>query len=268
MDNKLLYENGSDYIIYFIPSNPGIIDFYELFFDHLYEICENNISIHAYGHLGHSKNYLDKNVYDLLDQIKYHNSNLKKLYKNNKNKKFILIGHSLGAYILSHICLSIPKKAVYKKILLFPAIENLGKSLYGRFINWFIYPLRYFFLLCIYILSFLPDFFVRIILMFFFGNISFHRATKKIIDPNVFINCMCVFRDEVEYIKDTNVLEDDDKNVFYLNSKDGWCPSNNYHNKILRDFEEAKIIVTDIDNCFILDNYKKVCQDIKNIIFQ
>ncbi|KAL8867671.1 MAG: hypothetical protein Q9174_005511, partial [Haloplaca sp. 1 TL-2023] len=148
------FENSSekeqDYLIFHIPGNPGLIDFYDPFLSILHTSlsASSNANFHVYGHslagfsngdkhsgastqlagLGRQIEYVDDILYDQVERI----------WDGTKREpKVILMGHSVGAYILLEIIQRHRKRVENKDvkdfdliggILLFPTITHIARS--------------------------------------------------------------------------------------------------------------------------------------------
>ena len=149
------FEDIQDYLIFFIAGNPGLISYYKPFLSRLRALLEYNSSDGARFHIcGHSykgfeispysekpsqplglKEQIDHQEDLLAHHVKYQHDSI------GKPPKVILIGHSVGAYVVLQMIQRhwemIDKKDVEDfdligGILLFPTIENIAQSPMGR----------------------------------------------------------------------------------------------------------------------------------------
>jgi len=111
-----------------IPGNPGIIDFYEPFIELLYEKLGQLYDIIGVAHAGHSELF-DPKVHSLDDQIQHKIDVLHYLLSKNAQSHFILIGHSVGAYISLKIWSKRKDLGIRKVVCLFPTIKHLWNGL-------------------------------------------------------------------------------------------------------------------------------------------
>ena len=142
-----------DYLLFFLSGNPGVISFYEPFLTKVHELRSRSAHprFHICGHsykgfeLSPDASRLDS-PYSLNDQIEFQE---KLLYDHVKNHlpssgtpKVILVGHSVGAYILLEL---IARHKAYIQshedqddidligaILLFPTVADIAQSPLGR----------------------------------------------------------------------------------------------------------------------------------------
>ncbi|KAF2205582.1 hypothetical protein GQ43DRAFT_436920 [Delitschia confertaspora ATCC 74209] len=154
------------YIIYFITGNPGLIEYYRTFHTHLYALLSTsnqNVDFQIYGRSlsgfevdNSSTDNTNKNrvapPYSLQDQIQNSGKALEDLINSLVNQgikapQVILIGHSVGSYILLELIRSFreglikaPEKNVkiVGGICLFPTVTHIAKSASGRRAGWLI----------------------------------------------------------------------------------------------------------------------------------
>lgn len=146
-------DSAQDYLLYFISGNPGIISFYEPFLSKLHKLrsISSNPRFHICGHSykgfeisPHAQNLggpfsLEQQIQDqenrLYHHVKHHS------FAASKPPKVILMGHSVGAYILLELVrrhkeyIDRSQQAdvdLIGAILLFPTIEDIAKSPLGR----------------------------------------------------------------------------------------------------------------------------------------
>jgi len=135
---KLASTNKELLVFVIIPGNPGCIQFYEKFAQVL---CDStNTSVWGVSHTGHAQSDRNSNLEHpkLLDcglesQIEHKISYLENEVFQ-KAEKVILIGHSIGCYIILHIMDRMKQResAILKSILLFPTIERMKLSPQGK----------------------------------------------------------------------------------------------------------------------------------------
>ena len=154
-----LIESGAetqDYLIYFITGNPGLILYYQPFLSRLHSLLISVSSTEsARFHLcGHSlKGFefqnnpyaeIPRHPLSLGEQIQYQEDLLYKHVKSHRERtgntpKVILMGHSVGAYILLELIKNHPKRIeggeedfdLIGGILLFPTITHIAQSPLG-----------------------------------------------------------------------------------------------------------------------------------------
>jgi len=152
-------------IVYLIPGNPGLVEFYDQFIAHLLDCTSSawtqqqqlaGCEVVCAGHLGHSlrhnsnldfrflENFKLWNQFphpravgsaSLSDQLDYHSQLIANIIHhgipNPAKTKLIIIGHSVGAYIATKLLERYPTRIAHM-IGLFPTISQIGRSPNGR----------------------------------------------------------------------------------------------------------------------------------------
>ncbi|KAF3934940.1 hypothetical protein ABW19_dt0207846 [Dactylella cylindrospora] len=138
-----------DYAIVHIPGNPGLISYYSTFLSALSgylsdtEIpsCLFTVFGASLGGFDVSKKPKDSGVntykfYSLQDQITRQVEILEHLISHRPQTKIILMGHSVGSYILLETLRNLKEKGLGGNIIggigLFPTLTHIGKSRSGR----------------------------------------------------------------------------------------------------------------------------------------
>lgn len=149
--------NAVEYLIFHIPGNPGLIPYYDPFLSALHALLESSPALRSYNfHLcGHSLTGFQTTEGDvpplagLQDQITYIDDLLYKQvdeirHRTGRTPKVILMGHSVGAYILLEIIrrhrdriesLAAEDFDLIGGILLFPTITHIARSPSGIVAN-------------------------------------------------------------------------------------------------------------------------------------
>lgn len=88
--------------------NPGLVEFYTPFLTAIHEKCLRRLSIFAHAHVGHTtcldKSYQDSAATRLASQVQ---ATIEAVDAARTNyHKIVLIGHSVGAWIVLQVCLS------------------------------------------------------------------------------------------------------------------------------------------------------------------
>ncbi|KAL8904867.1 MAG: hypothetical protein Q9207_002990 [Kuettlingeria erythrocarpa] len=145
--------DAQEYLIFHIPGNPGLISFYDPFFSTLHALLEDTPALQACNfHIcGHSFAGFETSVQDapgsvelagLEKQIAYIEEHLYARvddirHATGSTPKVILMGHSVGAYILLEIIRRHRKQIESKRyqdfdliggVLLFPTITHIARS--------------------------------------------------------------------------------------------------------------------------------------------
>ena len=158
-----IFENCKIPLVFvIIPGNPGCIQFYEKFADVL--SSSTNVPVWGVSHTGHVQadknlNFNHPNVLDCgLDRQIEHKIDYLEQEVFAKAEKVVLIGHSIGCYIILHIMdrMKHRETAMCKSVLLFPTIERLKQSPKGKLMTPLLSNVRWLFALSIWIVRFLP----------------------------------------------------------------------------------------------------------------
>lgn len=118
--------------IIIIPGNPGVVDFYTLFVDTLFSNLEGKHEVVAVAHAGHTGTPVENKIFSVEDQIQHKIDVLEHLRKESVHKtntNFVLIGHSVGAYICLKVLKRRPDLGVINVVNLFPTIKHLWQGL-------------------------------------------------------------------------------------------------------------------------------------------
>ncbi|KAF1966509.1 hypothetical protein BU23DRAFT_544378 [Bimuria novae-zelandiae CBS 107.79] len=149
------------YIIYFITGNPGLIEYYRTFLTHLYGLltrdAPSSTVFHVFGRSlsGFEIDFAsreakldsdDRPPYGLQEQITRSQEALENLVRDVKNRegardvRIILMGHSLGTYMLLEVIRRVREKAKLERdapkiiggVCLFATVVDIAKSDSGR----------------------------------------------------------------------------------------------------------------------------------------
>lgn len=146
-------KEGPKTILLFVPGNPGLVEYYTDFLEEIYRnsgplleiyggmstICrstreETFADCAIVSHLGHSVGphcYLQENpgkLYSLQDQIE-HKVNCFDILRRDHNEEdttFILMGHSIGAYICAEVLKNRQTQPIKRLIALFPTLRDIA----------------------------------------------------------------------------------------------------------------------------------------------
>ena len=161
--DKICYEDSresapdtQDYLIYFLTGNPGLILYYQPFLSKLHSLLASCSStdaarFHICGHSLRGFEFqndkiveLPKEPLSLAKQIEYQEDLLYNHIRSHRERtgntpKVILMGHSVGAYILLELIKNHPKRIeegeqdfdLIGGVLLFPTITHIAQSPLG-----------------------------------------------------------------------------------------------------------------------------------------
>lgn len=141
------FQHPRNTLIFFITGNPGLIEFYTNYLNTLHSLLlpgsnasQNQIHIYGQSMAGFSDDQTSlKGVpYSLEDQIQILESSLNNLCTSSETQdapaydNVVLIGHSVGSYILLELIRRVRKSpstiAIDAGILLFPTVTHIAQS--------------------------------------------------------------------------------------------------------------------------------------------
>ncbi|GAA6108657.1 lipid droplet-associated hydrolase isoform X2 [Tachysurus ichikawai] len=179
-----------------------------------------------------------------------------------RDTHLILIGHSIGCYIILEMMKRDPELKVVKSVLLFPTIERMASSPQGKVMTPVLCHLRYIVYLPIFLLSLLPERLkagmVQIVLRNMHSlDTSCVPATLSLINVDCAANAMYMGSQEMRMVLDRDNLtiqQHLDKLIFYYGATDHWCPVQ-YFQDIRRDFPDGDVRLCErgLRHAFVLD---------------
>uniref|UniRef100_A0A3B4A3B7 Lipid droplet-associated hydrolase n=1 Tax=Periophthalmus magnuspinnatus TaxID=409849 RepID=A0A3B4A3B7_9GOBI len=167
----------------------------------------------------------------------------------------VLIGHSIGCYIILEMMKRNPELKVLKAVMLFPTIERMAQTPQGRVVTPVICQLRYVAYFPVFLLSLLPESLkhglVRLAVYIYsrlspLSNFRTHCA-----------NAMYMGGQEMKKVLDRDnatIKKHLHKLIFYYGAADHWCPVE-YYNDIKRDFPDGDFRLCESGFChaFVLN---------------
>ncbi|XP_035599057.1 lipid droplet-associated hydrolase [Oncorhynchus keta] len=260
-----------------IPGNPGVVGFYKTFMQTLHQTLGRRYPVWAVSHAGHCvpPDTMDMiedptvmaagDVFGLNGQIEHKLAFLTEHVP--RDSRLVLVGHSIGCYLILEMMKRDPELQVVKSVMLFPTIERMAATPQGRVMTPVLCRLRYVAYLPIFLLSLLPDvlktFMVKLV---FRGLRSLDHSTVpptvSLINVDTAANAMYMGSQEMlEVLERDNftINQNLDKLVFYYGASDHWCPVQ-YYQEIKRKFPEGDIRLCSrgIRHAFVLDAGKEV----------
>ncbi|XP_071940911.1 lipid droplet-associated hydrolase-like isoform X2 [Antedon mediterranea] len=234
--------------------------FYEVFMEELFLKGEKKIPVWGISHAGHHKRSTiigqptneeikdvenSPDIHSLKGQIKHKIAFIKNHIP--ANKKLILIGHSIGCYIILKMMDELPRRKVIKSYLLFPTIERMLVSPNGVILGPILMYLRWLAILPVYFLSLLPqDLQSRLIGWHFRSNKvpgCAIRGALNLFDPTVAANASYMASQEMHEVKNCDhklVQRHLSKLCLYYGTSDRWCPVQ-YYSEIKEHFPDGDI---------------------------
>uniref|UniRef100_A0A3B4YHD2 Lipid droplet-associated hydrolase n=1 Tax=Seriola lalandi dorsalis TaxID=1841481 RepID=A0A3B4YHD2_SERLL len=246
--------SGHKILFLIIPGNPGVVGFYKTFMQTLHSMFGYHHPVWAVSHAGHcvppdSMDMVQEaDVFGLNGQIEHKLAFLRKHVPKETN--LILVGHSIGCYIILEMIKRDPELKILKAVMLFPTIERMAQTPQGKVMTPVLCHMRYVAYLPLFLLSLLPDRFKSSLIKLVFAMTQMQLS--------LFIaNAMYMGGQEMK-----NVLERDnitiknnlEKLIFYYGATDHWCPVQ-YYLDIKQDFPHGDIRLCEngFRHAFVLD---------------
>ncbi|KAM4694716.1 lipid droplet-associated hydrolase [Discoglossus pictus] len=260
-----------------IPGNPGLVGFYRTFMHSLYNGLDQKYPVWALSHAGHcapprgmdmshaTEDNQIEDIFGLSGQIQHKLSFLKKNVP--ADTQLVLIGHSIGCYIILEMMKQAKHLKVLQAVLLFPTIERMAQSPQGKVMTPFLCSLRYIVYMPLYLLSFLPECAKTSMVRFVMWGIksvdeASMAAALELFRMDCTANAMYMGSQEMVNVKDRDnntIKENLNKLIFYYGATDNWCPVQ-YYEDIRKEFPEGNIWLCEkgIRHAFVLDSSKEV----------
>ncbi|KAG1972550.1 lipid droplet-associated hydrolase isoform X2 [Pimephales promelas] len=259
-------------LILVIPGNPGVVGFYKTYMRTLYQTFLQRYPVWAVSHAGHcmppetfdmieDASVTEKDVFGLDGQIEHKLAFLQKHVPQGTN--LLLIGHSIGCYIILEMIKRDPDLKVVKAVMLFPTIERMACSPQGKVMTPVLCRLRYAFYLPVFLLSLLPERLKISMVHLALRNLytldpSIIPSTVSLINVDCAANGMYMGSQEMRLVVERDnatIRQHLSKIIFYYGATDHWCPVQYYHD-IRNDFPEGDIRLCErgIRHAFVLDS--------------
>ena len=218
--------------IVIIPGNPGLGGFYIPFAHELYDLFNKNLSILIISQASHSPPL--EHCFTLNEQIEHKLKAIEKLLP--LNQELILIGHSIGSYMLLKMLDKLENR-LNRAFLLFPTIERMKESDAGkRFTRW--YPILIYilpFLIFIINILFPFEWLKRKIISYYFSNsppndrkILIDTVLYDLLNPLTMKNILKMANEEMSVVNKRNdeiIKRFLNKITFYYGTNDHWVPN-------------------------------------------
>ena len=242
-------------------------------------------SISLKDQISHKIKYIEKNLMNDPD--------LAKVVHQDQQLNLILIGHSIGCYVILELLGSINpemKSNIKKAILLFPTVERMAVTPNGKILTFITKFFLWFVHFFSYLLTLLPDFLHTHLVDLFFTK-RHENYVKKNNDGLVHNasgvvskmcrtyscakSCLTMAKDEMDQVKELNrdlIAEHKELLLFYYGTIDRWCPISYYYE--MRDFineddNKMQNVILDshgMEHSFIL--FEKQSNIISNLIHE
>ncbi|KAM9315572.1 lipid droplet-associated hydrolase [Gastrophryne carolinensis] len=281
--NKTTREIPPKVIFLIIPGNPGVVGFYRTFMQALYCGFKGKYPVWTVSHAGHCSptpgmdmtdgTVQTEDAFGLNGQIKHKLSFIQKNIP--ADIKLVLIGHSIGCYVILEIMKQAPDLNVLKSILLFPTIERMAESPSGKVMTPILCSLRYIVYVPLYLLSFMPEVVKTTLVKFFLRGVESIDEASMSAALNLFrlectVNSMYMGSEEMKTVvnRDNDTIKHNlRKLIFYYGANDSWCPVK-YYEDIINDFPDGSIWLCNkgFRHAFVLDSSREVASIVKGML--
>ncbi|XP_026166552.1 lipid droplet-associated hydrolase isoform X1 [Mastacembelus armatus] len=271
--------SGHKVLFLIIPGNPGVVGFYTTFIKTLHKMFGYRHPVWAVSHAGHcvppdsmdmvedASLAVEGDVFGLNGQVEHKLAFLRKHVP--RETSLVLVGHSIGCYIILEMMKRDPDLKVLKAIMLFPTIERMAQSPQGKVMTPMLCHMRYVAYLPVFLLSLLPDSLKSSLIKLVLSGI--HYLDPTIVQPTVGLlsgdcaaNAMYMGGQEMRKVleRDNTAIEKNlEKLIFYYGASDHWCPVQ-YYQDIKQDFPhgDIKLCKNGFRHAFVLDAGREVAE--------
>uniref|UniRef100_A0A3Q0SXF4 Lipid droplet-associated hydrolase n=1 Tax=Amphilophus citrinellus TaxID=61819 RepID=A0A3Q0SXF4_AMPCI len=177
-----------------------------------------------------------------------------------RETSLVLLGHSIGCYIILEMMKRNPELSVLKAVMLFPTIERMAQTPQGKVMTPVLCHMRYVAYLPLFLLSLLPD--------------TLKVSLIKLVLANYGLSCCDLFplsanamymggQEMRKVLKrdNTTIKKNLDKLIFYYGATDHWCPVQYYHD-IKQEFPHGdfRLCENGFRHAFVLDAGREVAE--------
>ncbi|CAL1576053.1 unnamed protein product [Knipowitschia caucasica] len=259
-------------LILVIPGNPGVVGFYSTFMQTLHRVFQQRLPVWAVSHAGHCEppDHMDMvedtslaaelDVFGINGQIQHKLTFLRKQVP--RDTRLVLIGHSIGCYIILEMIRRNPELKVLKAVMLFPTIERMAVTPQGRAVTPLICHLRYLAYVPVFLLSLLPEPLKQGLVRLALGGIrgldpTILQPTVGLLSGDCAANAMYMGGQEMKKVLERDnatITKHLNKLIMYYGATDHWCPVEYYHD-MKRDFPHGdfRLCEKGFRHAFVLD---------------
>ncbi|XP_068959084.1 lipid droplet-associated hydrolase [Petaurus breviceps papuanus] len=269
-------------LVLLIPGNPGIPVFYLEFLRALYLCLQKRYPVWIISHAGHvsapsgvkvdEEGPEDSNPQKVDDAFGLEGQVEQKLAFLRRRVpptlKLVLVGHSVGSYILLEMMKRAPQLPVLRSLLLFPTIERIAKTPNGHVATPLLCWLRYalYVPICI-IVSLLPTKAFSVLSSLILQRLKMdHEITSRYVINSFNMSCIAnalyLGSQEMRTIveRDNATIQKHLKKLtFYYGASDSWCPVQFYED-IKKDFPSGDIRLCEkgISHAFVISSSQEM----------
>lgn len=209
----------------------------------------------------------DSDVFGLNGQIEHKLAFLRRHVP--RETSLVLVGHSIGCYIILEMMKRDPELKVLKAVMLFPTIERMAQTPQGKVMTPVLCHMRFVVYLPLFLLSLLPDRLKTSLIRLVLAGIR--SLDHTVVQPTVGLlsgdsaaNAMYMGGQEMRKVLERDnitIQKNLDKLIFYYGATDHWCPVQYYH-EIKRDFPHGdfRLCENGFRHAFVLDAGREVAE--------
>ncbi|KAH9487667.1 hypothetical protein Btru_070249 [Bulinus truncatus] len=253
-----------------IPGNPGVPYYYEDFMQELYSHCDGQVPVWTVGHAGHVQPPDQKlslkdvcstseSLFGLEAQI----SHKIEFIKNHipRDVKLILIGHSIGCYMILNMLDRLPSNQILRCFMLFPTTERMASSPNGIKMTPILRYLRWLVVFTAFIISLFPSYLRANFFKWWYKNVNYPACTPRALLATVtpWTANFTTYLAKLEMNKVTTLQKDlvkkhAEKLSFYYGSDDHWAPPQYFYD-LMEQFPhlDARLCTLNLKHAFVLD---------------
>ncbi|XP_019620231.1 PREDICTED: lipid droplet-associated hydrolase-like [Branchiostoma belcheri] len=261
-------DQGKKMLYLIIPGNPGVVGYYDKFMRELYRAHGGHIPVWGVAHAGHvilpddvrkGNSDASKGTFSLQDQINHKISFIKNHVP--ADTQLILIGHSIGCYIILEILRRCPEVNVLKGIQLLPTVEHMKETPNGSRMLPFVLYFRWLACFVAFMLSFLPEVMKLWLLKLYFLGKKLDpgavEASLNLFDPSVTNNSLFMASQEIIQVREPDlhcISQHLDRLIFYYGVNDGWAPVS-FYQRMKNTFPQGDVHLCErgIQHAFVLE---------------
>lgn len=186
--------------------------------------------------------------------------------------KLILIGHSIGCYMILKLLKCLKRRHVLRCFLLFPTIERMAETPKGQIATPLLRYMRWVGYLIVYAFSYLSPHLQYRVILYFFRNRGVpkcaYNASMNLFDPFCVQNLMYMASQEMNQVSELDV-DDIKENIgklsFYYGRDDHWCPRLYFDEmKCMFPHADIKLCAHSYDHAFVLDSSQEMADIVWN----
>ncbi|KAF9979376.1 hypothetical protein BGZ73_000070 [Actinomortierella ambigua] len=228
-------------VLFMIPGNPGLIDYYIPFLQTVHDTCQGPLDIFGASHLGHTSGAHVKDpsrLYTLQEQVDNKIAIFDALRaRYPSNTRFIIAGHSMGAWLSLQVLKARPNHQIERIFGLFPTVHHIldtpnGQKLKNMFkptassiVAGTVTALRFIFSA--------PPVLNAIVRLATGQDAEMAKVTAHdLLHGHIVKNCLFLAGQEMATIRELDedlVQKHGHKFVFYYGKTDEWSPIEHYH---------------------------------------